>query len=104
MQVKRKKAVLKPKVTTRVYNLLNGKDTKVKVFTKNKQLHIYMVDDSIKAGIFRMATVQRRCQMGWSEMLNNQHHLDIMSVTPGVDVVLCILLCAAHDQLITPMQ
>lgn len=90
---------MKPKVSARVRNQLNGVDTKLEVLTKDKQLHIYIVHQNLKMHL-PMATVQRRVQMGFSEHLNCHHHVDIMTVSPGVDAVLCILLCAAHDQLV----
>lgn len=92
---------MQPKVSARVLNKLNGQDTELHVLMKNKLLHIYMESKRMQLHL-PLATVQRRVQLGFSEHLNCHHHVDVMTVSPGVDVVLCILLCAAHDQLVKP--
>lgn len=91
------------KVTARARNQLTGYDIRVGVYAKNELLHVYMVDAIRKINLC-LATVQRRVETGWSERLKAQHNLNIMTVSPGVDVVFCILLCAAHDHLIPPLK
>lgn len=103
MQVKLKKGLMNMKVTATARNQLTGQDIKVGVFAKKQKLHVYMEDQVRKINLC-LATVQRRVQMGWSENLNSQHNVHFMSVSPGVDVVFCILLCAAYEHLIPPIK
>ena len=91
------------KVTARARNQLTGYDIRVGVYAKNELLHVYLVDAIRKINLC-LATVQRRVETGWSESLKTRHNLHIMTVSPGVDVVFCILLCAAYEHLIPPIK
>jgi hypothetical protein len=100
VQVKKKSSLLMHKLSVDLRNRENGAHTRVEVHAQpqGKELQMYIRDRS--QGMFLpIATVKRRVQTGWSEAQNRHHHIDVLTVTAGVDIAFCVLLCASYDQL-----
>lgn len=100
LQVKKKVSLLRQKVAVVLKNKENGAHTTVEVHPQpqGKELQMYIKDEDLNM-FLPIATVTRRVAMGWSERVNRHHHIDVLTVSAGVDVALCILLCATYDQL-----